>query len=770
MDTLTPTKRRHDGSVVGGVQLFAPAPALLAEQLASASPSFGEAVTCFEFGAAAYSAGRRRAASSGSTPRPRAGGASAATRSPTPSRRSRLPRRPGQRASSPGRSALRRWGRSPRKVGLVASPDEARAASVADDDADRGVGAMCVRALDDGSEELVVFAAAASSSAGPSATIWRTRVAAIHEARADAAGASARSSARPAPAGRRRPGRPAAPRRARFTVARGVGGAAARTASSRWSGRPCPAPRSRRRATRGASPAPRGAAPWTRRSSASCPSARRAAVTLDVDLDGADVHGWVAWPANLRAAPLRIVARPSRAALGDVALGAAARRRPQAGLCAAAVDASASVLAEAPACGFHDDDDGDDVASTLVLRHVEQRKATHAKLILALADAGKCLDAAAVDALADGAAFAEAAVAAARLHARMLQTPDMAAAGDLVSKACGGVAPAATTPRRRAGLSVLDAFYGAAPAESLAGLIGALGAARTLEDGAAKARVVTALCAAADATTRDRVAKQPHMSKAQVANVWVADASPALAAAEATGESALVVDVCLRADDVAHLGAEAVESRFADVAELGRLCPGPYSAILAEFKTKTGQPHALEWIKLVEDEDFSAASDSLQALTVGSDNAPSNKTLSLIAVLLKNKQAVYVAHQSGLDITKHYDDVTGLALKALAEGLGDADELLDAFFTALHLDAPEEEAETRPAPLASLPDAKRLATFLVNAAKVAADMQRPRYDDLLRRKAIVHPAYVVPPYAPHYVPPPPTTPPPLFETGLKPEV
>ena len=67
-------------------------------------------------------------------------------------------------------------------------------------------------------------------------------------------------------------------------------------------------------------------------------------------------------------------------------------------------------------------------------------------------------------------------------------------------------------------------------------------------------------------------------------------------------------------------------SLFADVAELGRLCPGPYSAILAEFKTKTGQPHALEWIKLVEDEDFSAASDSLQALTVGSDNATSNKT------------------------------------------------------------------------------------------------------------------------------------------------
>tara|TARA_B100000482_G_scaffold98843_1_gene71166 strand:- start:44 stop:259 length:216 start_codon:yes stop_codon:yes gene_type:complete len=30
-------------------------------------------------------------------------------------------------------------------------------------------------------------------------------------------------------------------------------------------------------------------------------------------------------------------------------------------------------------------------------------------------------------------------------------------------------------------------------------------------------------------------------------------------------------------------------------------------------------------------------------------------------------------------------------LKALAEGLGDADELLDAFFTALHLDAPEED-------------------------------------------------------------------------------
>jgi len=288
---------------------------------------------------------------------------------------------------------------------------------------------------------------------------------------------------------------------------------------------------------------------------------------------------------------------------------------------------------------------------------VEQRKATHAKLILALADAGKCLDAAAVDALADGAAFAEAAVAAARLHARMLQTPDMAAAGDLVSKACGDAVARRgdDAARRRAGLSVLDAFYGAAPAESLAGLIGALGAARTLEDGAAKARVavhaataaraavaggaaaygdalaalggggardavwrgggpacraalgglrdlafdpsgglaaardartvalelaellvggtagaegdgalvVTTLCAAADATTRDRVAKQPHMSKAQVANVWVADASPALAAAEATGESALVVDVCLRADDVAHLGAEAVESRSA---------------------------------------------------------------------------------------------------------------------------------------------------------------------------------------------------------------
>ena len=30
-------------------------------------------------------------------------------------------------------------------------------------------------------------------------------------------------------------------------------------------------------------------------------------------------------------------------------------------------------------------------------------------------------------------------------------------------------------------------------------------------------------------------------------------------------------------------------------------------------------------------------------------------------------------------------------MKALAEGLGDADELLDAFFTALHLDAPEED-------------------------------------------------------------------------------
>ena len=70
--------------------------------------------------------------------------------------------------------------------------------------------------------------------------------------------------------------------------------------------------------------------------------------------------------------------------------------------------------------------------------------------------------------------------------------------------------------------------------------------------------------------------------------------------------------------------------RFADVAELGRLCPGPYGAILAEFKAKTGEPHALEWIKLVEDEDFSAASDSLRALAV-SDNAPSNKTLNSIA-------------------------------------------------------------------------------------------------------------------------------------------
>ena len=30
-------------------------------------------------------------------------------------------------------------------------------------------------------------------------------------------------------------------------------------------------------------------------------------------------------------------------------------------------------------------------------------------------------------------------------------------------------------------------------------------------------------------------------------------------------------------------------------------------------------------------------------------------------------------------------------MTALAEGLGDADELLDAFFTALHLDAPEED-------------------------------------------------------------------------------
>ena len=34
-------------------------------------------------------------------------------------------------------------------------------------------------------------------------------------------------------------------------------------------------------------------------------------------------------------------------------------------------------------------------------------------------------------------------------------------------------------------------------------------------------------------------------------------------------------------------------------------------------------------------------------------------------------------------------------------------------------------AETRPAPLASLPDAKRLATFLVNAAKVATSVLWP---------------------------------------------
>ena len=135
----------------------------------------------------------------------------------------------------------------------------------------------------------------------------------------------------------------------------------------------------------------------------------------------------------------------------------------------------------------------------------------------------------------------------------------------------------------------------------------------------------------------------------------------------------------------------------------------------------------------------------------------------------------------------------------MGEGLGDADELLDAFFTALHLDAPEEDVrsalaarawayavsqeedesvwqsaldgaaialpdackntyyyrcasrqtwsslngintrspwvdeaalaaalvETRPAPLAALPDAKRLATFLVNAAKVAASVLWP---------------------------------------------
>ena len=74
---------------------------------------------------------------------------------------------------------------SARKVGLVASPDEARSASVADDDADRGVGAMCVRALDDGSEELVVLrgdGVVVRWSIGDD--LANARVAAIHEARA----------------------------------------------------------------------------------------------------------------------------------------------------------------------------------------------------------------------------------------------------------------------------------------------------------------------------------------------------------------------------------------------------------------------------------------------------------------------------------------------------------------------------------------------------------------------------------------------------------
>ena len=507
---------------------------------------------------------------------------------------------------------------SARKVGLVASPDEARSASVADDDADRGVGAMCVRALDDGSEELVVLrgdGVVVRWSIGDD--LAHARVAAIHEARAGEPGGLGALFGTPGAGGASATWAPcgaaAAPRGLPLLAAVERRRGTYRVVALEWasvSGAAEPAAGDPRRVARAAR---RCALDSTLVGELPVGSGEPA-VTLDVDLDGADVHGWVAWPANLRAAPLRIVARPSRAALGDVvagaalgavrklddasqalaaagaavavaapphaapsaflrgkrallqsrglvvlaasgdchaclgprvavdhdrpqqstarrgdavdwaalvgdlrsalgdeersadaleALGAAARDAPppQAGLCAAAVDASASVLAEAPACGFHDDDDGDDVASTLVLRHVEQRKATHAKLILALADAGKCLDAAAVDALADGAAFAEAAVAAARLHARMLQTPDMAAAGDLVSKACGDAVARRgdDAARRRAGLSVLDAFYGAAPAESLAGLIGALGAARTLEDGAAKARVAVHAATAARA-------------------------------------------------------------------------------------------------------------------------------------------------------------------------------------------------------------------------------------------------------------------------------
>ena len=67
-----------------------------------------------------------------------------------------------------------------------------------------------------------------------------------------------------------------------------------------------------------------------------------------------DAVDWAALVGDLRSA----LGDEERSADALEALGAAARDAPppQAGLCAAAVDASASVLAEAPACGFHDDD------------------------------------------------------------------------------------------------------------------------------------------------------------------------------------------------------------------------------------------------------------------------------------------------------------------------------------------------------------------------------------------------------------------------------
>ena len=377
---------------------------------------------------------------------------------------------------------------SARKVGLVASPDEARAASVADDDADRGVGAMCVRALDDGSEELAVLrgdGVVVRWAVGDD--LASARVAAIHEARAGEPGGLGALFGTPGAGGASATWAPcgaaAAPRGLPLLAAVERRRGTYRVVALEWasvSGAAEPAAGDPRRVARAA----RRCAMDSTLVGELPVGSGEPAVTLDVDLDGADVHGWVAWPANLRAAPLRIVARPSRAALGDVvagaalgavrkldaasqelaaagaavavaapphaapsaflrgkrallqsrglvvlaasgdchaclgprvavdhdrpqqstarrgdavdwaalvgdlrsalgdeersadaleALGAAARDAPppQAGLCAAACDASASVLAEAPACGFHDDDDGDDVASTLVRRCVE---------------------------------------------------------------------------------------------------------------------------------------------------------------------------------------------------------------------------------------------------------------------------------------------------------------------------------------------------------------------------------------------------------------